>query len=105
MALLSASHANAVQQTSLKAWGTSRAVRIPKVMCETAGIGVGSALIMESDEDDQGPFIRIRPAKTTHRSYADSPFVAMEELFCGYAGAYVPQEPDWGPDVGAEVVE
>lgn len=36
-------HSHSVR-TSLKEWGTSRAVRIPKPICEQAGISAGSEL-------------------------------------------------------------
>ena len=92
------------RRTSLKKWGTSQAVRVPKVVCDATGIGTGSDLIMESGTDDAGPFILLRPVSAGHRSFADAPYVSMEELFEGYEGGYAPHEANWGPDVGAEVV-
>ena len=91
--------------TSLKAWGTSRAVRIPKSMCEYALISVGSELTMESGCDEKGRYIVLRPFdQGAHKSYADVPTISMDAAFEGYEGDYVPSECDWGEDVGDEVV-
>lgn len=94
-----------VRSTKLKQWGSSRAVRIPKSVCETAGVDVGTEFLMESGSDQDGPFVLLRPAKSDHRNYADAPYVDMGELFGGYEGDYAATEADWGPDIGAEVVE
>ena len=91
-------------QTRLKVWGTSRAVRIPKRFCEQLGITDDSVLILEEGVDDRGPYLTIRPAESEHRSFSDAPLQAMDDLFKGYDGSYVPQEADWGDDVGSEVV-
>ena len=93
-----------VSQTRLKVWGTSRAVRIPKRMCEQLGITAESVLIMEQGEDVRGPYLMLRPAEGEHRSFSDAPFASMDELFAGYEGEYVPVEADWGEDIGHEVV-
>lgn len=90
--------------TRLCKWGSSRAVRIPKRMCENAGISVGSALEMHAGSDNRGNFIIIRPS-SGHRSYNDVPYVSMDELFSEYTGSFQPAELDWGYDVGAEVIE
>ena len=86
-------------------WGTSRAVRIPRKMCDATGIAIGDSLDVRSGADADGAFIVIRPAAKGHRSYGGAPLVSMEEAFRGYDGSYVPAEFDWGADVGAEVVE
>lgn len=97
-------HSHSVR-TSLKEWGTSRAVRIPKPICEQAGISAGSELTMQSGQDDRGAFIMLRPiSRDAHRA-VDVPYISMDEVFAGYKGSYVPCEADWGHDVGAEVVE
>ncbi|WP_165053900.1 MULTISPECIES: hypothetical protein [unclassified Adlercreutzia] len=90
--------------TRLCKWGSSHAVRIPKRMCESVGIGVGSALEMHAGSDSRGGFIVIRPSGE-HRSYGDAPYVSMDELFSEHVGPFQPAEFDWGRDVGAEVVE
>lgn len=93
-----------LSETKLKVWGTSRAVRIPKRICDNLGIVADSVLIMEEGCDDRGPYITLRPANLEHRSYSDAPIQYMDDLFEGYDGTYVPHEPDWGEDVGSEVV-
>ena len=91
-------------KTKLKVWGTSRAVRIPKRICEDLGITDDSILIMEEGSDHRGPYLTLRPAESEHRSLSDAPFQSMDELFHGYEGSYVPHEADWGDDVGSEVI-
>lgn len=103
MAVAEPSDTDAAVATCLREWGTSRAVRIPKCMCETVGIDIGSDLDMRSGADEQGSFILIRPAHA-HRSYGAAPYLSMDEVFDGYEGTYTPTEFDWGDDVGAEVV-
>ena len=95
--------ANIEATTCLCEWGTSRAVRIPKRMCETVGIDIGSDLEMRSGVDEQGSFILIRAANL-HRSYSTAPYLSMDDVFDTYEGSYTPTEFDWGDDVGAEVV-
>ena len=91
-------------KTKLKVWGTSRAVRIPKRICEDLGITDESVLIMELCSDDRGPYLALRPAEFDHRSFSDAPIKSMDELFRGYEGSYAPHEADWGDDVGSEVI-
>ena len=90
--------------TSIKKWGTSQAIRIPKAVCEELEVGIGTELVLEYGADVDGPYLLIRSADKGHRSFADAPFVSMDEAFEGYAGDYVPREADWGADVGAEAV-
>lgn len=91
-------------QARLKVWGTSRAVRIPKWLCEDLGITEDSILVLEECMDERGPYLTLRPAESEHRSFSDAPMQTMDELFKGYEGDYRPHELDWGEDVGAEVV-
>ena len=91
-------------KTKLKVWGTSHAVRIPKRICEELGITDESILIMELGSDQRGPYLTLRPDESEHRSFSDAPIKSMDELFRGYEGSYTPHEPDWGDDVGSEVV-
>ena len=90
--------------TQLCAWGTSRAGRIPKDMCERMGIDVGARLTMSLGHDERGSFMLVRPEEAEHRAYRDIPYVSMDELFAGYTGDYQPGECDWGKDLGAEVI-
>ena len=91
-------------ETSLKSWGTSRGIRIPKKICEWLGIAIGSKLTVRADRDDRGAYLVIRPIADDHRSFSGAPGITMEEAFAGYSGDYVPCEADWGDDVGAEEV-
>lgn len=89
--------------TRLCSWGTSRAVRIPREVCERVGVNLGSALDMIVGHDERGSFIMLRP-ETEHRVVCDVPYVSMDEAFSAYDGDYLPGECDWGEDVGKEVV-
>ena len=89
--------------TNLSAWGTSHAVRIPKVFCEQTGICVGSKLRVVASADSLGSYIVIRPVEN-HRSYGDAPYRSMDDLFAGYTGGPQTTEFDWGQDVGDEVI-
>lgn len=93
------------RKTRLCQWGTSRGIRIPKGMCETVGIELGSSLDMSVGEDAQGTYILLRPEISTHRSFNNAPYISMDEVFAGYKSNYVPSEFDWGEDVGSEVIE
>ncbi len=92
--------------TSLCSWGTSRAVRIPKRMCDRTGIDIGSSINISTGADADGPYITIRPVQE-HRSYGAAPYKSAEDLFAGYSepSRAACGEFDWGADVGAEVVE
>ena len=91
--------------TQLCSWGTSRAVRIPKDLCERLGVDVGARLSMHVVHDERGSFLLVRPEVSEHRRCLDGPYVSLEDLFEGYTGDYPPSECDWGKDVGREVVE
>lgn len=91
--------------TRLCSWGTSRAVRVPREVCERLGVDVGSMLDMLVGHDERGSFILIRPEEHSHRIVRDVPYRSMDELFADYEGGYRPTEPDWGNDVGGEVID
>lgn len=95
----------AVTETSIKQWGTSQGVRIPKTMCRATGFYPETPLVLEAGEDDFGAYILLRAASPKHRSFSKSRMVSMDEAFKGYEGCCRPAEADWGDDVGAEVVE
>lgn len=91
--------------TQLCSWGTSRAVRIPKDLCERLGVDVGARLSMHVVHDERGSFLLVRPEGSEHRRCLDVPYVSIDDLFEGCTGDYQPSECDWGKDVGREVVE
>lgn len=105
MPVLLEKESEVVASSRLCEWGTSRAVRIPRKMCDATGIATGDSLDVRSGVDAEGAFIVIRPAAKEHRSYGAAPCISMEDAFRDYDGGYVPTEFDWGCDVGAEVVE
>ena len=45
-------------------WGTSRAVRLPKALCDELGKSIGSPITMEFCSDDGGSFVVLRPVQT-----------------------------------------
>lgn len=92
-------------ETSIKPWGTSQGVRIPKSMCRTTGFLPGVPLALEAGEDDFGPYILLRASDPRHRSFSNSRAISMDEAFKGYGGSYRPEEADWGADLGAEEIE
>lgn len=94
-----------VIETSIKEWGTSQGVRIPKAMCRTTGFLTGTPLRLEAGEDDFGPYILMRAADPRHRSFSNSKAISMDEAFSGYEGPHREAEADWGEDIGAEVIE
>lgn len=91
--------------TNLCAWGTSRAVRIPKTICEELNMDIGAALSLKLFRDAEAPYLVIKPLPAQHKSYGDAPYRSMDEVFAGYSGGYEPCEFDWGEDVGAEALQ
>lgn len=93
------------RMTNLCRWGASQAVRIPKPVCEELGIEAGSRLSLQVGEDEMGLYVTIRKApKMEHRSFADAPYISMDELFKGRDASSQSAECDWGMDEGAEVI-
>lgn len=93
------------REAKLCSWGASKAVRIPKAVCDSPRLAVGSNLSISCGTDEAGPFIMLRPVEESHRCYCDAPYVSIDSLFREYADASQPAEVDWGEDVGGEVVE
>ena len=93
------------REAKLCAWGASKAVRIPKAVCDLLRLAVGSNLSISYGTDENGPFILLRPVEESHRCYCDAPYVSIDSLFRGHEDASQPTEVDWGEDVGGEVVE
>jgi antitoxin component of MazEF toxin-antitoxin module len=92
-------------EAKLCSWGASKAVRIPKAVCDSLRLAVGSNLSISCGTDENGPFIMMRPAEESHRCYCDAPYVSIDSLFRGHEDASQPTEVDWGEDVGGEVME
>lgn len=91
--------------TNLCRWGASQAVRIPKPVCEELGIEAGSRLSLQVGKDEIGLYVTIRKMpQMEHRSFADAPYVSMDELFKDFDEFVQVDECDWGEDEGREVV-
>jgi antitoxin MazE len=91
-------------RTRLCSWGTSQAVRIPKSICDEAGIVPGDELDLVALFENGETSIVIK-GSGAHRSFAAAPRASLRELFANYQGDYQPEELDWGSDVGAEAIE
>lgn len=93
-------------ETTLRNWGNSQGVVIPKSICEEARAAIGDRFIMEYD----GSAIILRPDR---RAYRRTKVTTIEELFAGWDGPYEPPEDypfngneiDWGAPVGSEVLK
>lgn len=81
-------------EATLKKWGNSQGVLIPKSLCEYLGIAVGDRLEVE---EAQGS-ITMRPAK---KQFTRSHKLTATELFAGWDNGYEAPT-DWGPQ-GTEI--
>lgn len=78
-------------------WGNSLGVRLPKAAAEAAGLLPGSELEVEVE----GNTLRLRPAwKSSKQLYAEM-IAEMDRL----GPENRPDVVDWGPDVGAEIID
>ncbi len=93
------------REAKLCAWGASKAVRIPKAVCDSLRLTVGSNLSISCGTDENGAFIMLRPVGENHRTYCDAPYVSIDSLFRGHADVPQPTEMGWGKAVGGEVLE
>lgn len=85
-------------KTTLKRWGNSQGVRIPKSMVDSLGMDIGSQLVIALSEDSSmvtiTPAKDARPIRGRHR---------IEDLIAtGSPNAFV-GEYDWGGPEGKEV--
>jgi antitoxin MazE len=78
-------------------WGNSKAVRIPKALTDAPGFEEGAQLELTVDKD--GFYLR-RPGKTSKELLAEM-LAEMDRL----GPENRPEVIDWGPDVGAEVID
>jgi len=77
-------------KTTLKKWGNSQGIRLPKYVLETMGWNEDEALEVLADGDK----LIIKKANKLK---------TIDELFEGYDGDYKPTEIDWGSPQGREV--
>ena len=79
------------EQVTIKAWGNSFGIRIPKKMMEKLNIRSDDVLIMEATED-----ALIMRKAFRHRSF--------EERLAEYGGKISVEEFDWGEPKGRELL-
>ena len=78
-------------------WGNSLGVRLPKAAAEAAGLTEGS----EVDVVVEGRELRLRPAVRIPRYLLADMMAEMDRL----GPENRPPLVDWGPDVGAEIID
>ncbi len=78
-------------------WGNSAAVRLPKAVADELGLrpGVQLELVVEGRE------MRMRPARKVGRELLEEMIAEAKRL----GPEYEPETVDWGPDVGAEIID
>jgi antitoxin MazE len=79
-------------------WGNSLGLRLPKAAVEAAGLKPGA----EVEVTVEGRDLRVRQP-TAIKHYRLEDLVAEMDRLGGAAAA--PETVDWGPDVGAEIIE
>lgn len=77
--------------TTIKKWGNSQAVRLPKGILESATLHENDRVEIKAEKD----YIVIRPANKKHKT--------LEERLAGYTGDYKYSEWDTGEPQGKEV--
>ena len=73
---------------TLRKWGNSQGVLIPKGLCDRLGIKTGDAISLTIDGDS----IVLKPEREH----------TLSALMAGYAGP-MPEEVDWGAPAGKEL--
>jgi antitoxin MazE len=84
-------------KVKLAKWGNSLGVRVPKAAAEAAGLKAGT----EVDVVVDGRELRIRRSIPFKHYRLEDLIAEMDRL----GPENVPETVDWGPDVGAEVIE
>ena len=79
-------------KAQLAKWGNSLAVRIPKAVAEQVRLQEGDGILIEVSEGQ----IRLCPAER---------IPTLAELVAQITPENRPNETDWGPEVGKEIVE
>ncbi len=89
----------AMAESKVVKWGNSQGVRIPRVVCDAAGIGVGDVLRMTVE----GQTIVISALRDRPR-YSRAGNRSLEEVFAGYDGP--PMGEEWiRGRVGSEILD
>ena len=79
-------------------WGNSLGLRVPKAVADQLGLKAGS----EVDVSLEGGVATIAPAPPA-RPKLEEMVAEMKRLMA--AGVEPPETVDWGPDVGAEIID
>lgn len=79
-------------QTTIKKWGNSQGIRIPKAFLESLGMKENDNVELQRVDDS----IIIRKMATPQK-------LTLDDIFEGYTRNYQAQEFDWGGSVGKEV--
>ena len=79
-------------QTTIKKWGNSQGIRIPKAFLESLGMKENDNVEIERVDDS----IVIKKIITSQK-------LTLNDIFDGYTENYQPKEFDWGNPVGKEV--
>jgi antitoxin MazE len=78
-------------------WGNSAAVRLPSSVARELGLRPGSQL----DLVVEGREVRLRPVRKTPQQQLQDMIAEAKRLGPGYE----PEEVDWGPDRGSEIID
>jgi antitoxin MazE len=78
-------------------WGNSTAVRLPKAVTDELGLAPGSQLELVVE----GREVRLRPVRTTPQQLLQDMIAEAKRL----GPEYEPEEVDWGPDRGSEIID
>ena len=84
-------------KVKLAKWGNSLGVRVPKAAAEAAGLKAGT----EVDVMVEGRDLRIRPSIPFKYYRLEDLIAEMDRL----GPENRPEVVDWGPDVGAEIID
>jgi antitoxin MazE len=85
---------NTVATQSLQKWGNSAGVRLPKKVIKAAKLKLDQQLVVSL----KGQSIILTPVQS------DDDFT-LDKMLVGVTPENVHGEVDWGPDVGAEVID
>ena len=81
--------------TTVKKWGNSQGLRLPKALLEEAGITLGAEVEVTTD----GQTISVRPARRSRRPGK----YTLDDIIADMPDDPEGGELDWGPPVGKEV--
>jgi antitoxin MazE len=81
-------------KVKISKWGNSLGVRLPRAAIEATGFAEGAQLELEID----GRELRLKPARPVKR-------YRLEDLVAEMKPENQPALVDWGPDVGAEIID